>query len=169
MARAALFRGFSALANFCTSFRSHIVVAMPATAIRTGKYQSAVWSIPAAPPRKTSALVHLSVMTFCDNWTAASATIPTVAALRPERRAYTASGNVSPIRETPNEKQNMPTAPGRLETISLRMEQHSCSGCHLHMRKERTPLRKPPWMTLMLNNILVLAGPGNELAMAKSS
>jgi hypothetical protein len=45
--------------------------------------------------------------------------IPTVAALRPERRAYTALGNLSQICETPSEKQNMPMAPGRLEEISV--------------------------------------------------
>lgn len=40
--------------------------------------------------------------------------MPTVAALRPDRRAYTGAGRVSPIRETPRERAYMPIAPGRL-------------------------------------------------------
>ncbi len=45
--------------------------------------------------------------------------MPTVAALRPERRAYTGAGRVFPIRETPKERPNIPMAPGRLKIVSL--------------------------------------------------
>ena len=45
--------------------------------------------------------VSLSVMAFSESWTAARAMIPTVAALRPESRAYTGAGRISLMWETP--------------------------------------------------------------------
>ena len=71
----------------CSQRRSYTTAVTPAASISTGKYQSALYSRPAAAPRKTSRRVSLSVMAFWASWTAASAMMPTVAALRPESRA----------------------------------------------------------------------------------
>ena len=89
-------------------------MARPPATIKTGKYQSAVYNIPAAPPKNTSSRVSLSVMAFWLNCTAASNTIPTVAALRPDSRAYTGSGRLVLTLWIPRERAYMPTAPGRL-------------------------------------------------------
>lgn len=66
------------------------------------------------PPRYTKNLVTLSVIARSDSRTAARAMIPTVAALRPERRAYTGLGRVSPTCAMPTERPYIPIAPGRL-------------------------------------------------------
>src|SRR5579871_1291484 len=79
-----------------------------------GKYHSASYSKPAAALKKTRIRVSLSVMAFSDSSTAARAIIPTVAALRPDRRAYASEGKVDPILETPIESAYIPSAPGRL-------------------------------------------------------
>ena len=80
----------------------------------SGKYHRALYSKPAAALRKTRTRVALSVMAFSDSCTAARAMMPTVAALRPERRAYASAGRTEPIEETPIESAYIPSAPGRL-------------------------------------------------------
>jgi len=42
--------------------------------------------MPAVAPKKTKILLILSVMAFCESWTAASAMMPKVAAFRPDSR-----------------------------------------------------------------------------------
>ena len=54
---------------------------------KDGKYQSALYSNPAAPVRKTRILVSLSVIALPDSSIAAQAIIPTVAEFKPESRA----------------------------------------------------------------------------------
>ena len=71
--------------------------------------------MPAAPLRNTKVLVSLSVIAFLESSTAAKAIIPTVAALSPDKRAYTGRGRVDPILETPIERPYIPSAPGRLQ------------------------------------------------------
>lgn len=75
------------LISFFPHAESKKRVAVPPANMRTGKYHKALYNMPAEAPRKTKTLVSLSVMAFCDNWTAARATIPTVAALRPLNKA----------------------------------------------------------------------------------
>ncbi len=79
--------GLRLLISFFPQAESKKRVAVPPANMRTGKYHKALYNMPAEAPRKTKTLVSLSVMAFCDNWTAARATIPTVAALRPVKRA----------------------------------------------------------------------------------
>ena len=78
-----------------------MIVDRPPATIRIGKYQRALYSIPAVPPKKTRILVSLSVMAFVESWTAARAMMPTVALFRPDSRAYTGSGSVSLMCEMP--------------------------------------------------------------------
>lgn len=79
--------GLRLLISFFPHAESKKIVAVPPANMRTGKYHSALYNMPAEAPRKTKTLVSLSVMAFCDSWTAARATIPTVAALRPVNKA----------------------------------------------------------------------------------
>lgn len=79
--------GLRLLISFFPHAESKKRVAVPPANMRTGKYHRALYNMPAEAPRKTKILVSLSVMAFCDNWTAARATIPTVAALRPVNKA----------------------------------------------------------------------------------
>ncbi len=60
---------------------------MPDTTISTGKYQSALYIMPATAAKKTISRVNLSVMVLSDSSTAAKAMTPTVAELRPDSRA----------------------------------------------------------------------------------
>lgn len=79
--------GLRLLISFFPNAESKKIVADPPANMRTGKYHRALYNMPAEALRKTKTLVSLSVMAFCDNWTAARATIPTVAALRPVNKA----------------------------------------------------------------------------------
>lgn len=79
--------GLRLLISFFPHAESKNKVVIPPANIRTGKYHNALYNMPAEAPRKTKTLVSLSVMAFCDNWTAARATIPTVAAFRPLNKA----------------------------------------------------------------------------------
>jgi hypothetical protein len=60
---------------------------MPEMTISTGKYQSALYIMPAVAAKKTTTRVILSVMAFCDSSTAARAMTPTVAELSPDSKA----------------------------------------------------------------------------------
>ena len=53
-------------------------------------------------------------MARSESRTAARAMMPTVAALRPDRSAYTGAGKMVPICATPTDKPYIPAAPGRL-------------------------------------------------------
>ena len=64
-----------------------MIVDRPPATIKTGKYQSALYNIPAVPPKKTKIRVSLSVMAFVESWTAAKAMMPTVALFRPDKSA----------------------------------------------------------------------------------
>ena len=118
-----------------------------------------------------------SVMVFLERLNAAKAIRPTVAALRPVRRARTIGGMLLGMDRTPMPRAAMPIAPGNLrgaqmsENMGVRiwLDIMDLNSTYDQMMKARTPGNVPFLTKAIENASCVDPGPGSALLRAKRS